>query len=142
MNINSFLLHAPQRKKFKKDEWLKQSAHIPSTSALPAHTAPMAIASALQGYIAAMNVTRFILLVLKTIIHHHAKFRRKMRPKNDPSIITHTSENSKISVTMLYSLESSFKHLSFDPRFSFIFHLVMEIQGVKHMLNSVKYPVK
>ena len=51
-------------------------------------------------------------------------------------------DNSKISVTMLYSLESSFKYLSFDPRFSCIFHLVMEIQGVKHRLNSVKYPVK
>ena len=51
-------------------------------------------------------------------------------------------DNSKISVTMLYSLESSFKYLSFDPRSSYIFHLVMEIQGVKHRLNSVKYPVK
>ena len=51
-------------------------------------------------------------------------------------------DNSKISVTMLYSLESSFKYLSFDPQFSCIFHLVMEIQGVKHRLNSVKYPVK
>ena len=51
-------------------------------------------------------------------------------------------DNSKISVTMLYSLESSFKYLSFDPRSSCIFHLVMEIQGVKHRLNSVKYPVK
>ena len=50
--------------------------------------------------------------------------------------------NSKISVTMLYSLESSFKYLSFDPRFSCIVKLVMEIQGVKHRLNSVKYPVK
>ena len=50
--------------------------------------------------------------------------------------------NSKISVTMLYSLESSFKYLSFDPRFSCVFHSVMEIQGVKHRLNSVKYPVK
>ena len=43
MNISSFLLHAPQRKKFKKDEWSKRRAHIPSTSALPAHAAPMAI---------------------------------------------------------------------------------------------------
>ena len=51
-------------------------------------------------------------------------------------------DDSKISVTMLYSLESSFKYLSFDSRFSRIFHLVMEIQGVKHRLNSVKYPVK
>ena len=51
-------------------------------------------------------------------------------------------DNSKISVTMLYSLESSFKYLSFDPCFTCIFHLVMEIQGVKHRLNSVKYPVK
>ena len=50
--------------------------------------------------------------------------------------------NSKISVTMLYSLESSFKYLSFDPRFICVIHLVMEIQGVKHRLNSVKYPVK
>ena len=75
-----------------KDEWSKQRAHIPSTSALPAHAAPMAIASALQGSIAAMNVMRFILLVLKTIFHHHhAKFRRKMGPKNDPSMITHMS---------------------------------------------------
>ena len=48
------------------DEWSKQRVHIPSTSALPAHAAPMAIASALQGSIAAMNVMRFILLVLKT----------------------------------------------------------------------------
>ena len=51
-------------------------------------------------------------------------------------------DNSKISVAMLYSLESSFKYLSFGLRFSCIFHLVMEIQGVKHRLNSVKYPVK
>ena len=50
--------------------------------------------------------------------------------------------NSKISVTMLYSVESSFKYLSFAPRFICVFHLVMEIQGVKHRLNSVKYPVK
>ena len=71
-----------------KDEWSKRRAHIPSTSALPAHATPVAIASALQGSIAAMNVTRFILLVLKTIFHHHAKFHRKMRPKNGPSIIT------------------------------------------------------
>ena len=74
-----------------KDEWSKQRAHIPSTSALPAHTTPVAIASALQGYIAAMNVMRFILLVLKTIFHHHAKFHWKMGPKNDLSMITHTS---------------------------------------------------
>ena len=74
-----------------KDKLSKQRAHIPSTSALPAHAAPVAIASALQGSITAMNVTRFILLVLKTIFHHHAKFRRKMRPKNDLTIITHTS---------------------------------------------------
>ena len=92
MNISSFLLHAPQRKNFKKDEWSKRRVHVPSTSALPAHAAPVAIASALQGYITATNVTHFILLVLKTIFHHHAKFRRKMRPKNDPSIITHMSE--------------------------------------------------
>ena len=71
-----------------KDEWSKQRAHIPSTSALPAHAAPVAIASALQGSIAAMNAMHFILLVLKTIFHHHVKFRQKMRPKNDPSIIT------------------------------------------------------
>ena len=32
-----------------KDEWSKRRAHIPSTSALPAHAAPVAIASALQG---------------------------------------------------------------------------------------------
>ena len=75
-----------------KDEWTKRRAHIPSISALPAHATPMAIASALQGSITAMNVTCLILLVLKTIFHHHAKFRWKMRPKNDPSIITHTSE--------------------------------------------------
>ena len=62
------------------------------TSAQPAHAAPGAIASALQGYIAATNVTCFILLLLKRIFHHHAKFRQKMRPKNDPSIITHMSE--------------------------------------------------
>ena len=71
-----------------KDEWSKRRAHIPSTSALRAHATPMAIASAL---IAAMNVTRFILLVLKTICHHHAKFHQKMGPKNDLSMITHTS---------------------------------------------------
>ena len=57
----------PKGKNFMKDEWSKQRAHIPSTSALPAHATPMAIASALQGSIATMNVTRFILLVLKTI---------------------------------------------------------------------------
>ena len=61
-----------------KDEWSKQRAHIPSTSALPAHAAPVAIANALQGSITAMNVMCFILLVLKTIFHHHAKFCQKM----------------------------------------------------------------
>ena len=74
-----------------KDKWSKRRVHIPSTSALPAHATPMAIASALQGSIAAMNLLRFILLVLKTIFHHHAKFRWKMRNKNDPSMITHMS---------------------------------------------------
>ena len=43
------------------DEWLKQRVHIPSTSALPAQLAPMAIASDLQGSIAAMNVMYNIL---------------------------------------------------------------------------------
>ena len=41
-------------------------------------------------------------------------------------------------VTIACSLESSFKYLCFDPCFSCIFHLVLEIQGV----NSAKYPVK
>ena len=59
-----------------------------------------------------------------------------------PPLSLMRQNNSKISVTMLYSLESSFKYLSVDPRFSCIFHLVMEIQGVEHRLNSVKYPVK
>ena len=80
-----------QRKKIMMDKWSKQRVHIPSTSALPANAAPMAIASALQGSIAAMNVTCFILLVLKTIFHHHAKFHWKMGPKNDPSMITNKS---------------------------------------------------
>ena len=31
------------------DKWLKQRAHIPSTSPLPAQLAPVAIASALRG---------------------------------------------------------------------------------------------
>ena len=73
------------------NEWLKRRVHIPSTSALPAHAAPVAIASALQGSIDAMNVMHFILLVLKTIFHHHAKFHQKMGPKNDPSMITNMS---------------------------------------------------
>ena len=119
------------------DEWSTRRATILSTSALPALVAPVAIASVPQGSTDVMNAMPFILLGSKTIFNHHAKFRRKMRPKNDPSI---RQDNSKISVTtMLYSLESSFKYLSFDPRFSCIFHLVMEIQGVKHRLNSVKY---
>ena len=46
------------------DEWSKRRVHIPSTSALPAHAASVAIASALQGSITAMNVTCFIVLVL------------------------------------------------------------------------------
>ena len=73
------------------DKWSNRRVHIPSTSALPAHTTPVAIACALQGSIAAMNVTRFILLVLKTIFHHHAKFHQKMGPKYDPSMITNMS---------------------------------------------------
>ena len=93
------------------DEWSKRRAHIPSTSALPAHTAPMAIASALQGSIAATNVARFILLVLKTIFHHHAKFCRKQDPKMSRPLLPICQDNSKISVTMLYSLESSFKYI-------------------------------
>ena len=43
------------------DEWSKQRAHIPSTSALPAQLTPVAIASALQGSITAMNVMYSIL---------------------------------------------------------------------------------
>ena len=43
------------------DEWSKQTAHIPSTSALPAQLTPVATASALQGSITAMNVMRNIL---------------------------------------------------------------------------------
>ena len=66
------------------DKWLKRRAHIPSTSALPAQLTPMAIASALQGSIAAMNVMCNILQGLKTILHHHAKFHQKMAPQNDP----------------------------------------------------------
>ena len=73
------------------DEWSKRRVHIPSTSALPAHATPVAIARALEGSIAAMNVMHFILLVLKTIFHHYAKFHQKMGPKNDPSMITNTS---------------------------------------------------
>ena len=61
MNITSFLLHAPQGKNSMMDEWLKRRVHIPSTSALPAQLAPVAVASALQGSIAAMNVMRNIL---------------------------------------------------------------------------------
>ena len=38
-------------------------------------------------------------------------------------------DNSKTSVTMLYSLESSFQDQHFDPLFSSIFHLDFEIQG-------------
>ena len=80
----------PKGKQLMKDEWSKQRAHIPSTSALPAHATPVAIASAVQGSIAAMNVMHFILLVLKTIFHHHAKVHQKMGPKDDPFMITHT----------------------------------------------------
>ena len=42
------------------DEWSKQRAHIPSTSALPAQLTPVAIASALQS-ITAMNLMCSIL---------------------------------------------------------------------------------
>ena len=89
-SVHSYCM-LPKGKNFMKDKWSNRRAHIPSTSALPAHAAPVAIASAFQGSITAMNVMRFILLVLKTIFHHDAKFHQKMRPKNDLSIITHTS---------------------------------------------------
>ena len=49
-------MRAPQRKNSMTDEWSRQRAHIPSTSALPAQLAHVAIASALQGSITAMNV--------------------------------------------------------------------------------------
>ena len=61
----------------------------------PAHATPVAITSALQGSIAAVNVMHFILLELKTIFHHHAKFHQRMGPKNDPSMITHMSGKLK-----------------------------------------------
>ena len=73
------------------DEWSTRRATILSTSALPALIAPVAIASVPQGSTNVMNAMPFILLGSKTIFYHHAKFCRKMRPKNDPSIITHTS---------------------------------------------------
>ena len=73
------------------DEWSTRRATILSTSALPALVAPVAIASVPQGSTDVMNAMPFILLGSKTIFYHHAKFRWKMRPKNDPSIITHTS---------------------------------------------------
>ena len=82
----------PKGKKFQEGRMVEAKSAYPQHKCTTCTCRPVAIASALQGYIAAMNVTRFILLVLKTIFHHHAKFRRKMRPKNDPSIITHTSE--------------------------------------------------
>ena len=73
------------------DEWSTRRATILSTSALPALVAPVAIASVRQESTDVMNAMPFILLGSKTIFYHHAKFRWKMRPRNDPSIITHTS---------------------------------------------------
>ena len=73
------------------DEWSKQRVHIPSTSALPAHAAPMAIASALQGSTACNECYALHLVGVENIFHHHAKFRWKMGPKNDLSMITHMS---------------------------------------------------
>ena len=52
---------SPDEKNSMMNEWSKQRDHIPSTSALPAQLTPMAIASALQGSITAMNVMRNIL---------------------------------------------------------------------------------
>ena len=83
--------HSPEEKNSTMDKWSTQRATILSTSALPALVAPVAIASVSQGSTDVMNAMPFILLGSKTIFYHHAKFRRKMRPKNDPSIITHTS---------------------------------------------------
>ena len=51
----------PRAKNPMTDKWSKQRVHIPSTSALSAQLAPMVIASALQGSIAAMNVIQNIL---------------------------------------------------------------------------------
>ena len=83
--------HSPEEKNSTMDEWSTRRVTILSTSALPALVAPVAIASVPQGSTDVMNAMPFILLGSKTIFYHHAKFRRKMRPKNDPSIITHTS---------------------------------------------------
>ena len=83
--------HSPEENNSTMDEWSTRRATILSTSALPALVAPVAIASVPQGSTDVMNAMPFILLGSKTIFYHHAKFRRKMRPKNDPSIITHTS---------------------------------------------------
>ena len=74
------------------DEWSNQSVHIHSTSALPAHDAPMAIASVLQGSITAMNVTRFIVLQSKTIFYHLLlNSARKRHPKTLPQYVIDNS---------------------------------------------------
>ena len=82
---------SPKEKNFMMDEWSNQSVHIHSTSALPAHNAPMAIASVLQGSIAAMNVTHFIVLQSKTIFHHLAEFHWKTPPQKTPTMSTNMS---------------------------------------------------
>ena len=70
-------------------KWSMQKATILSTSALPALVARMAIASVPQGSTDVMNVMPFILLGLKTILYHHAKFCQKTPPKNAPTM-THS----------------------------------------------------
>ena len=67
---------------------------------------------------------------------------RKRQPKMTLHDHQFVRDNSKISVTMLFSLEISFQDLHFDLRFSSIFHLDFEIQDVKHRQNSVKCPIK
>ena len=80
ISLHSYCM-LPRGKNSMTDEWSEQRAHIPSTSALPAQLTPVAIASALQGSITAMNVVHSILGGSKTILHHHAKFHWKTVPK-------------------------------------------------------------
>ena len=76
-------------------EWSMQKATILSTSALPALVARMAIASVPQGSTDVMNVMPFILLGLKTIFYHHAKFCQKTPPKNAPTMTRSISRKIK-----------------------------------------------
>ena len=117
-------------------EWSTRRATILSTSALPALVTPMAIASVPKGSTDVMNVMPFILLGLKTIFYHHAKFHQKTPPKNAPTMTRSISRKIKNLCSNVIILQKVLSELYI---MIYLFHFYIPY-GCRQ--NSVKYPVK